>query len=334
MEARLITSHVPDTARSIAIACALAAAALLFEVRPAGALQACPPGEDRTRTMFMEDGEVARVEWSDASCEVEVLIEGAVTFDADFAEFATISRGGRVRITERGGGVERQLEIRPGPGGELRYTWRVSGREAPFDAEARAWLQSFVPELLRTSGIAAEQRVAWLVRTQGSEGLFREIPLLRSDRPQRKYLAAWFGMGAHPAAEVARAVEIAGAQLASDRELAAVLSMVGPSALADGSVRRAFLGATATIESDREIAGLLMELMDREALSGPELELVLASSHTIHSDRELAAVLLRVIDEAPIEGSLRDPFMEALGTIESDREYGTVASALFRGTGG
>jgi hypothetical protein len=45
-------------------------------------------------------------------------------------------------------------------------------------------------------------------------------------------------------------------------------------------------------------------------------------------------VLLRVIDEAPIEGSLRDPFMEALGTIESDREYGTVASALFRGTGG
>jgi hypothetical protein len=265
---------------------------------------------------------------------VEVRIEGDVQFNEDFTDFAAITPGGSVRISERGGSVDRLLEIRSGSGGALSYSWRVSGREVPFDAEARSWLRGFVPELLRTSGIAAEQRMAWLLRTQGPEGLWREIPLMRGDRAQRLYLAAWLRAGPHDPSDVARALDVAGAQLGSDREMASVLRLIGRRELAEGSVRRAYLGAASSIQSDREMAGVLTALLERETLTGPELELVLDSSHSISSDRELASVLLLVIDEGPVEGSLRDRFMTTLGTIESDREYGRVASALLRGTGG
>jgi hypothetical protein len=201
------------------------------------------------------------VEWADASCEVEVVIEGDVRFNEDFTDFAAITPGGGVRISERGGGVDRLLEIRPGSGGALSYSWRVSGRELPFDVEARAWLRGFVPELLRTSGIAAEERVAWLVRTEGPEGLLREIPLMRSDRAQRLYLEAWLGAGPHDPPDVARALEVAGAQLKSDRELAAVLLRVIDAGPVEGSLRDEFMSALGTIESDREYGRVASALL-------------------------------------------------------------------------
>jgi hypothetical protein len=292
---------------------------------------ACPPGADRTRNLSINDGRgVRRIEWADSRCEVEVRIEGEVTFNEDFTGFATISRGGLVRIREQGVGVDRLLEIRPSSGGSLDYAYRLSGNEAAFDAEAQAWLRGFVPELLRTSGLAADQRAAWLLRTQGPDGLFEEIGRLRSDRTQRLYLSAYLSAGPHDGAELSRAVRTAGAELGSDRELGRFLSDLSARDLGIAEVRSAFLEATSTLESDRELGQVLEGLMEGQELSQNEMQLVLEASLGIGSDRELSGVLMRVIEQGPLAEALRDPFMRALETIESDREYSRVATALLQ----
>lgn len=303
-------------------------------VPPAG--MQCPPGEARTRSLSIDDGRgVRRAEWADAECSIEIRIEGDVEFNEDFTGFASISPGGLVRITERGDGVDRLLEIRPGAAGELAYRYRLSGRDAPFDDDARAWLRALVPEFLRSSGIAAAERAQWLLRTQGVDGLLAEVTRLRGDRAQRLYLDALLEAGPHPSGTLVRALDVAGSELKSDRELRLLLERIETRDLESPQVRRSFLRATTTIESDRELASVLVGLMEREPLSTSEVELVLESAESIGSDRELAGVLLRVLEESPVEGPLRDRFMSAMETLDSDREYGRVASALLRaGSGG
>jgi hypothetical protein len=302
--------------------------------RPGGVQ--CPPGAARTRNVSINDGRgVRRAEWADSDCAIEVRIEGDVEFNEDFTGFASIAPGGLVRISERGSGTDRLLEIRPGAAGGLAYRYLVSGREAPFDAEARAWLEALIPEFLRNSSIAATERAVWLLRTQGVDGLLAEIPLLRGDRAQRVYLEAFLDAGPHSPQTLVRALDLAGAELSSDRELRLVLERIATRDLESARVRQSFLQTTTTLESDRELGSVLVNLMERESLSPSEVELVLESAGSIGSDRELAGVLLRVIEESRLEGVLRDRFMSAMETLESDRQYGRVASALLRaGSGG
>lgn len=297
---------------------------------------ACPPTEPRTRSASIDNGNgVRRVEWSDASCSVAVWMEGDVGFNEDFTAFASVSPGGFVRITESGGDVDRRLEIRPGAGGALQYAYRLSGGEAAFDAAAQSWLRGLILEMLRTSGIAAPQRAAWLYRTQGADGVLEEVTRVRSDRAQRLYLEALLTRARNDPAVVSRALRVAGAELKSDRELADLLGSVSSDQLSNASIRGAYLEATGTIESDRSLGDVLVGLMDRESLSADDLQFLLETALSIESDREMADLLERVMEEHAIEGVIRDPFMRAMGTIESDREYSRVAAELLRsGAGG
>jgi beta-lactamase regulating signal transducer with metallopeptidase domain len=56
-----------------------------------------------------------------------------------------IAEGGSLTIAEtRRGGEVVSLRVSPGPGGSLRYEYRVDDAGRPFDADARAWLREWI----------------------------------------------------------------------------------------------------------------------------------------------------------------------------------------------
>jgi len=124
-------------------------------------------GLDRSSSSIHEDDNKRSwtVKLSGEGCSVDLRAEGRFEFNADFTDITRIPAGGffRVDVTDRG--VRRQLEIEAGPrDGNLVRTWRVDGRERPYDADARAWFAAFLIELDRRTGIGVDVRLPMLIR--------------------------------------------------------------------------------------------------------------------------------------------------------------------------
>jgi hypothetical protein len=273
--------------------------------------------------------DVRTIRWSDGRCEVQVRIEGEVTFNEDFTAIASVTRGGLVRIEEDNGQVERRVDVRPGAGG-LEYSYRVDGREAAFDAAGRSWLSGMVVELLRSTGLAAQERVAWMVRRAGPEGVLREIPVLRGDWVKRQYLQALLTGSRLEPAQVQRVLQTADQTLTSDYERAELLIAVAKAYALDAASKDAYLAAQRAIRSDYEQRRVLSAVLAQGRLTPAQLAGVLDAATTLDSDYERAELLLQLTAEDLSAAEAQEAFLRAAGGIGSDYEKRRVLATLLK----
>src|SRR5262245_27879329 len=128
-------------------------------------LHGCSGALAHSSTSITEDNGKKKwtVKLDGARCSVDFRMEGTVQFNDDFTDLVSLSSDGSFRLYVNDDGERRQLEIEPGPNG-LERTWKVNGREQPYDDAARAWLGRFLIELDRRTAIAVSQRLPILLR--------------------------------------------------------------------------------------------------------------------------------------------------------------------------
>jgi hypothetical protein len=95
------------------------------------------------------------LEWSSGSCEVEVRINGEISFDHAARRIESLSPGGTASFVETGH-FRRQVDVRRLAAG-LEYRWSVDGAPRAFGADARAWLSEMVAQFLRQTGYGRER---------------------------------------------------------------------------------------------------------------------------------------------------------------------------------
>jgi hypothetical protein len=126
------------------------------------------------------------IEWRADGCEVTIRFEGQPRFTADFTEIASLDGQGVFEI-EEDGRVDRQLEIRT-TRGALEFEYTVDRVRRSFDADGKAWLTSVLQQLFRRTAYASQERVAWLLRRSGPDGVLAEIAQMPSAYPQHAYM--------------------------------------------------------------------------------------------------------------------------------------------------
>jgi beta-lactamase regulating signal transducer with metallopeptidase domain len=299
-------------------------------VPSADSLRGCPVNRGSARHSHHQVNDGMIISTTVGRCDVHLTVEGRFTFNDDFSDIATISRGGHAVIAVDYGDHVRRLELEPAAGGAatLERVYRVDGAVRPFDADARAWLAETLTFLLRQSGVAAEQRASWILAHRGITGLLDEITHLGGDYARRQYYQAAVESGKLDAAGFERIVTEAGRDIDSDYELAELLIAVAEVQPLTTGMQTGFVTAARAIESDYEKRRVLEAALSRPDLSTAAAGAMLQTAADIESDYELAELLIDINRAHPIEEALRPAYFAAVNTIESDYERGRTLKTL------
>lgn len=187
------------------ISCVLvAASSLSLTSLPADALAQMKGCDDLRRT-----GSTTRISTNSSEGksgrEFEVLIstpghcvEGRIEGDVRFSEDETMVTGlgpeGEATFRERRRDFDRMVRFSPDAGGGVHARMYVDGKETAFDADARAWVASLLPNLLREAAHDADGRVARYRARGGIDGALREIATIESGGSKAEIIRAVGGI--------------------------------------------------------------------------------------------------------------------------------------------
>jgi beta-lactamase regulating signal transducer with metallopeptidase domain len=325
---------ISSTASTSASASAAFGGGFALVVPAAGALSSCLDGDrsrDGSASVHVNSDTDAReltVRVRTGDCRVDFDAHGEITYAADLSEITGISRGGWVEITERSGGTTRMLEIRPGTGGALERRLTIDGDAHPYDESARRWVASVLLGLNARTGFMAEAHAKYLLANGGVPALLAYVPRVTGDYAQRVYLHLALAQPGLDAATTRRIVELAGAELDSDYELAQLLVDIASKQRLTPEAATAYVGAVRSIGSDYERRRALTALLASGALDRRSTAILLEAAGGIDSDYELAELLLDVSRRGLVDAAARPAFLAALGNIASDYERRRVLSAF------
>jgi beta-lactamase regulating signal transducer with metallopeptidase domain len=258
--------------------------------------------------------------WSGDDCTVDLRAEGEIQFNADATELQSISGDGYFEVSERHADMLRYIKITPSANG-LQYVYKINGQQQPLEGEAKTWFSNFLLALERSTGFAAEERVAKLIAKGGPGAVLDEINNLQGDYVRGIYFRKLLDHPNLPSPIVIRIINQAGSQIGSDYEMARVLMEVGKQYdLADEASRAAFLNAAAKLKSDYEHSRVLIELLKRPNISSENVRAALNSAAGIKSDYEKSRILLALVAQKTFEQSYLDSYLKLVASIGSDYE--------------
>ncbi|MFD3003871.1 hypothetical protein ACFS7Z_26180 [Pontibacter toksunensis] len=133
------------------------------------------------------DGETTLYVFSNSKQGLNVEYNGKIAFEPDERSIKAISDGGYLRIEKTTPANSRELLIKS-TGNSLNYEYREDGIIKPYEPDGKAWLSEILPELIKTTSIAAESRVDQLYATGGISEVVKALPELEGDLVRAAYL--------------------------------------------------------------------------------------------------------------------------------------------------
>lgn len=300
-----------------------------------------------------------RISHRNGTNSFNINYDGEVKFNNDLTDISFISPGGFVHISKTSFGNKRRVELKGMEGGEIRREYFNGGREKPYEPEGRQFLEEVLPDILRSTRIGAEDRVARIYKENGVNGLLEEFGQIDSDYVLAYYYELAFDLDNLSARDQQKLLRSAGEQLDSDFELARLLTSIGSGMLEDEATEQAFLDAVTNMDSDFEIARvmremikeydlsdkrmvqildgmdsdfeksrILMEALGQKNLSEPELITVLELSEHIDSDFEKARIMQIVLGERVLALNGTRLVLNRINEIDSDFEKSRILQQL------
>ena len=308
--------------------------ALYVEV-PQQAVQVCnwDRGSGRGRSMQtnVDDDGDWKIRWRTPECETEIWVEGEVVFNAAEDGIASMGRNARFEARERQEGIRRRIVAEPRDG-TIRYRFWLDGDETEFDASARRWLQTFLPELFRQTTLQAEERVARIFAQGGTQAVLQEVRRMESDHVAARYLELLMNQDGFEPSEVPGVLDVVAERMDSDHYIAGILEAVGGRWGIRPEFEESYVRAVGRLESDHYAHGALLALV-REGMSDRMAAEILAASRLIESDHYKADLLTRMAEMGGIGSTDRSAYVEAFGSVESDHyQHSIIMALLHHGT--
>jgi beta-lactamase regulating signal transducer with metallopeptidase domain len=266
--------------------------------------------------------------WSNNGEKLQVSYRGDVEFSDDDKDVKRLSPGGYLKIKDGGWFRGRTIEFRADASGKLARRYWVGMSERPFEPEGRQWLAQALPRFIRQTGMAADSRVARILKASGPSGVLAEIGHIEGSWAKRVYFKELLRQATLDPQTTRQVVAQAGREIDSDFELASLLIDGADKLLVDEASRKAYFDAARSIESDFEMRRVFSAALKRTALPPAALAAILDTSRSIDSDFELAELLSQLVRSHPLDQTTSRPFFAAAATIESDFEQRRVLSTL------
>jgi beta-lactamase regulating signal transducer with metallopeptidase domain len=276
-------------------------------------------GLDSSSSSVNDDGRVRRwtVKLSGGGCTVDLRAEGRIDFAADFTDITGLSTGGFFRLDVTENGSRHQLEIES-RNGTLARTWRVDGREQPYDAAARAWFGAFLIELDRRTAIGVDIRLPLLLKQGGAGAVLKETALMPSDYARGEYYGRMVKSTWLTPEEVARVLEQATSMKTSDYYASELLGALAGQGLQHAAVRAAVLQLIDRIESDHYAAQSIEVLMGSGRPTTVEMDFLLRTVPRMKSDHYKTNILTKIVRGGRLDAGQQAALAKVASSITSD----------------
>jgi beta-lactamase regulating signal transducer with metallopeptidase domain len=219
-------------------------------------------------------------------------MDGDIAFTTREDDIARMADDAAFSLLQTRGGTTRELKIDPAAGG-ARREYRVNGVVRPFDADAKAWLATAIPELHRLTGIDADARIRRMLADGGVPRVLAEIGLLRTDHVRGRYIGTLSRLATF-----------------DDAQLAAVIA------------------AASKIGSDHEQRHALAALLGQARISPANQAALFAAAGGIDSDFERSEWLVAAAGKLPVDSAGTAAWQAALLASDSDFERRRALQAL------
>lgn len=222
----------------------------------------------------------------------QLLMDGDVDFSESEDDIARMASGAKFALLQERGGTTRELKVLPTANG-LTREYRVNGAAHAFDADAKAWLATAIPEIYRLTAIDADARIKRMIAKGGVPRVLAEIGLIRSDHARATYI-----------------VKLSGAAALADAEMAGAIA------------------ATVKIDSDYEKRRAMGALLAQVRIAPTNQAALLAAADGIDSDFERSEWLVAASGKLPVDGANAAPWQAALLGSDSDFERRRALQAM------
>lgn len=287
--------------------------------------------------------------------------EGEITLSDDDKDVIAISNGGYMEIKKSAFGSRRRIFMESDNNGRLIKKYYIGSSEEPFANEGKAWLAEVLPDVLRSSTLAAKQRVDRFYTQGGTTAVLREVDLIDSDYVKSAYIKLLLDKNPKNS-DLISILRVVGSDINSDHHQAQILkhntkafltsdattaayieatgkinsdhhqSDVLKRSIRDGDISEAqmksLFAITKNINSDHHKASVLREVMKNRSLSNENIELLISASRDINSDHHKAQVLKTALATAELSKSGYSAFLRSMSDISSDHHCASVLSEL------
>jgi hypothetical protein len=299
------------------------------------------------------------MQWSDDSHRFDVRLHGAVIFTDDLTDVESLSDGGMLTLRDWSAVIPHTVEI-ASSNGTLTRTYFVAGLKRPWDDEAKRFLATQLPIVVRRSGMGAEVRVKRIFERRGVSGVLEEIDRLGGDYARRLYLVALVDVARFDSTSVQPLLQRTGQRIKSDYDRRQVLEHVASRVVLDGEGSRAYVQAMETMRSDydqrealnaltksgapvdgdavfKAIAHMtssydkrmvLTDILRRGGLSLETKKGALGAVVAMSGDYDRRQVLSDYVEAFGVEPAVREPFFAAVRAIRSNYDRREVLTGL------
>jgi hypothetical protein len=254
---------------------------------------------------------------SGSGCTIDLNATGRLVFNDDFTDISTLEGGGFFRLDVTDRGVRRQLDIES-RNGSLTRTWRVDGREQPYDGAARAWFAGFLVDLDRRTAIGIDVRLPFLLRKGGVNAVLDETAHMTGDYARSAYYLGLAKAATLSTADVTRVLQQAAKAVKSDHYANEIVHAVAGRGLASDAQRAAVTELIGTMESDHYRAEAVQVLVASGRPGATEMDFLLRMLTRMESDHYKVQVLTKVLKGATLTSEQQAMLAGAAGDVESD----------------
>ncbi len=258
---------------------------------------------------------------SDPFNSFNIETRGTIEVSDDDRDISSMSHDGYFEVTKTSFGSKRTIKIiREGSVLIKRY---YEGRtEVNFDPAGRKWLAEILPEVVRTTTIAAESRVNRFYAKGGTPAVLAEIEAIRSDHVKSYYARL---LMKKPVAEkdYSLVVTKVTGNMSSDHYLAEFLENNLDKFLKNKEGMEAVFGVTNKMGSDHYKTQIIKAALWLQPASSESIKIALASAAKINSDHYKTEVLTSLMRQGDLTDAIMTEMINTSKSIHSDH-YRTV----------
>jgi hypothetical protein len=260
---------------------------------------------------------------SDGFQSFNIEMRGKIELTDDDRDIKSMSSDGYLEINKTVFGSRRTLVISP-QGNSLKREYFEGRTPIPYEPEGRKWLAEIMPELVRSSLIAAESRVNRFFKQSGVQGVLAEIDQLESEYVQEHYAGLLVDHPGVTSKDYKTIVDrVAQAVHDSDYYLSEFLRKGLDKFITSKEATEAVFRACDGMESDHYKTEIIKEALRAQPVSVESVKVILTATNKMESDHYKTEVLSALLRQQNLSDPIVAEMINSTRAFESDH-YRTV----------
>ena len=248
--------------------------------------------------------------------DFKIEYEGEITLSDDDKDVIGISMGGFLEIKKTSFGSKRRILIHAEEGTLVKKYYKGWSKK-PYNPTGKAWLAAILPEIVRTTTIAAEARVNRFYKKGGANSVLSEVREIKSDYVKIAYIKLLLKKNLSTK-ELVSVLKSTGKNIKSDYYVSQILKNNQNVFLKNGRTVTAYIDAALRLKSDHYLSEVIKTVINNENISDKQLDSLLEATKGIKSDHYLTQVLKELMKRKTLNAKNITKVLEITSNIKSD----------------